>query len=420
VRLDVVRALVVAVIAADVVACGTILSGGPGRTEPDASAPPDVVVTAEAAPPEAGGARDTRRTLALGFLHGCVLMPDGKVRCWGFNGAGELGDGLGYDAGNRLDHALAPQVVPGLDHVTAIAAGLAHTCVVRDDGHVECWGINSYGQLGDGTTERSSKPVRVGVLSDAVSLAGGTSFTCAIQTGKTVTCWGANYSGQLGDGTKSDAPALAPVPVKNLTNVIAITAGTYHTCALVEGGDVFCWGKNDHGQLGLGTNVESLVPAKTPLAKIAQVVATETFTCAREDAGRVFCWGLNDYGQLGTSPAVLKEMIKPFAVGAIDDATFLWAGFEHACALRRSGAVVCWGNNEDGQLGGGTADASVIGPAEVLGLEGRVRAVWTGGSRSCAITEDDHAFCWGINTLGQLGRGTEDSSSRAVPMVGLQ
>jgi alpha-tubulin suppressor-like RCC1 family protein len=357
-----------------------------------------------------------RGTLALGFNHACARMPNGTVKCWGDNGAGELADGVPFESPTRLQQSLVPLPVPNLSDVVDIVSGLAHTCVIHKAGTVSCWGVNTFGQLGDGTKDRSSKPVDVVGLSDATSLGPGTSFTCAVRKDKTAVCWGANYSGQLGDGTKDDRGT--PAPVKGLTGVISLTGANDHACAALESGEVLCWGGNPDGQLGIGSTAESLLPAKLGgLSNIAQVAAAARFTCAREQGGRVFCWGSNDFGQLGNGIPNTDPNPSPIIVPSIGDATFLWTGFEHACVVRKTGAVACWGRADDGQLGTGTLpDASIPTPVAVTGMPGAARAAWTGGNRSCAIAEDGSVYCWGVNTLGQLGNGTTDRAVKAVPI----
>lgn len=384
-----------------------------GRSDDDGSGEPD-----DGSPlTDADSPAEDRGELALGFNHGCARLANGTVRCWGDNGAGQIGDGIPFD-GSR-PNVLSPQPVPGIEDAVAIASGLSHTCVVRRSGGVSCWGSNIFGQLGDGTEQRSSKPVKVLGLSNAKSLAGGTSFTCALRADKTVACWGANYSGQLGDGLKIDRPTAAPV--KNLTGAVSVAAATDHACAVLEDGDVMCWGGNSEGQLGIGSTTESLTPAKlNALSDIAQVAAAARFSCARQKSGRVYCWGNNQYGQLGNGSPTAEPNPSPILVPALGDAVFIWTGFEHACAVKKSGAIVCWGSAGEGQLGKGSvpADASIPTPVTVVGAPPAI-GVWTGGNRSCSLAEDGRAFCWGQNVLGQLGNGTTEQSYAAVPVKDL-
>ena len=354
--------------------------------------------------------------LALGYLHSCARKTDGKVRCWGENGAGQLGDGIPFEAGTRPVRVV-PQDVAGVDDAIELASGLSHSCVIRRGGGVACWGLNTFGQLGDGTTTRSSSAVTVTGVAGAISLAAGTSFTCALLSGGAVSCWGANYSGQLGDNSKVNRPTAAPV--QGLTGAVSLAAGEHHACAVVAKAKVMCWGKNDEGQLGNGSTVESLVP--TPLASlddVVQVVAASRFTCARLAFGQVNCWGANTLGQLGTGSPNAAPNPSP-AITAVSDAVSIWVGYEHACAARRGGEVSCWGAAGEGQVGSGSvpADASVPRPTTVVGISGAL-AVSTGGDHSCGTTSTGGIFCWGSNTLGQLGNGTKERAFAAVPVSG--
>ena len=386
------------------------LQRGADAAEPDDSGEdPDVEPRTDASSPVEASVQ-----LALGYLHTCARKPDGKVRCWGENGAGQLGDGIPFEAGARMP-ALVPQDVPGISDAVQLASGLSHSCVVHRGGTVSCWGVNSFGQLGDATENRSSSPVDVIGVTDAVSIACGTSFTCALLKNGTVSCWGANYSGQLGDGTKIDRPTAAAV--SQLDNVTALAAAENHACAIVKGGTVKCWGRNTDGQLGNGSTVESLFP--TPLgslAGVAQIVAAARFTCARLDSGQVNCWGTNVDGQLGTGSANAAPNPSP-AITNVTDAIAIWVGYDHACAARKTGDVVCWGSAGSGQVGSGSvpADASIPRPTAVVGVTGALD-VSTGGDHSCATTRTGGVFCWGGNTFGQLGDGTTQRAYAAVPV----
>ncbi len=353
--------------------------------------------------------------LAVGYLHTCVRKSDGKVRCWGDNGAGQLGDGIPFEAGPRPSR-LVPQDVVGIADAIELASGLSHSCAIRRAGTVACWGINSFGQLGDGTTQRSSSAVPVGAVTDAVALAAGTSFTCALVRGGTVQCWGANYSGQLGDGTKTSRGTAAAVT--DLSGAAAIATGEHHACAIVANGGVKCWGKNDEGQLGNGSTAESLAPSAVSIADAVQLVAASRFTCARLRSGQVSCWGANTLGQLGTGSPNPDPNPSPIQT-AVNDAVSIWVGYEHACAARANGTVSCWGAAGSGQVGSGSVpeDASIARPTAVVGVSGAL-AVGTGGDHSCATTSNGGVFCWGANTLGQLGNGTTQRAYAAVPVKG--
>ena len=382
-------------------------SGGSssGSTDDD-----DIVQTDSGSPFDDG----EHPTIALGFNHGCARMLDSTVRCWGDNGAGQLGDEAPLTP--PPDPSLRPKNVPGVTDAIAIAAGLSHTCIVHKSGAVSCFGVNTFGQLGDGTTNRSSKAVDVKNITNATAIAGGNSTTCALLADKTIACWGYNGSSNLGDGTTK--ASSVPVKVKNITTAVAVAAAADHSCAIVEGGKVFCWGGNKTGQLGIG----SVDPSPTPtelkgLSNVKQIATAQDFSCARDDTGRVYCWGANDKGQLGNGSATPEPNPSPGLVSGITDAKWIWAGFEHACAVRENGSVLCWGFAGQGQLGGGPVDADVSRPTpvSVKGLT-TARRVVTGGDRTCAVTSDNRGLCWGANTLGQLGNGTQDRAYAPTPI----
>lgn len=379
---------------------------------------PDEADVPEAGAPDDGGeeAPAAEVDLALGFFHTCARKLDGTVRCWGGNTVGELGDGVPLDGGTRPP-ALVPQPVVGISDAVAIASGIEHSCVVRRDGTAACWGFNNFGQLGDGTTNDSSTPMAVQGLSDAVGIAAGGGFTCATLRSGGVSCWGRNDSGQLGDGTKDNRPTAAAVA--QLSNAVAIAVATYHACAIVAGGTVKCWGGNGEGQLGNGSTNESLTPAAiSSLSDVVQIAAASRFSCARQRSGQVYCWGANDLGQLGNGVPNSAPNPSP-VLTAVSDATSIWVGYEHACAARRGGEVVCWGRAAEGQIGSGPPqpDASVATPTAVVGV-GSALAVATGGDHACATTRSGEVFCWGANSQGQVGDGTTDPAYTASKVGG--
>ena len=269
----------------------------------------------------------------------------------------------------------------------AITAGYEHTCAVLSGGTVQCWGNNSYGKLGDGTTTDSNVPVSVTGLTGVTAIAAGGTHTCALLSGGTVQCWGGNDYGQLGNGTNTgpetcnhpsldpSACSTTPVPVTGLSDVTAISAGDGHTCALLTGGMVQCWGWNYHGELGNGTTNTSgchcsNVPVTvTGLSGVTSISAAD-HTCALLTAGTVQCWGYNFSGGLGNSQLAARintDSNVPVSVTGLTGVTAISAGIYYTCALLSGGKVQCWGGNVYGQLGNGTTNNSYV-PVSVSGL----------------------------------------------------
>jgi alpha-tubulin suppressor-like RCC1 family protein len=373
----------------------------------------DGTTTARSTPVAVSGLTSGVTAIAAGDDHTCALMSSGGVMCWGANSFGQLGDGTTTDRST-------PVAVSGLaSGVTAIAAGGFHTCALMSSGGVWCWGYNFFGQLGDGTTTARSTPVAVsGLVSGVTAIAAGDDHTCALMSSGGVMCWGANWSGQLGDGTTT--ARSTPVAVSGLASgVTAIAAGDFHTCALMSSGGVWCWGYNFFGQLGDGTTTARSTPvAVSGLASGVTAIAAGGFhTCARTSSGGVRCWGYNFFGQLGDGTTTTRST--PVAVsGLVSGVTAIAAGYEHTCALMSSGGVRCWGRNKDGQLGDGTTTTRST-PVAVSGLVSGVTAIAAGYEHTCALTSSGGVWCWGANWSGQLGDGSYTDSSTPVAVSGL-
>ena len=287
----------------------------------------------------------------------CAVTDAGAVRCWGNN----LEKMVGTDGGT----AFSPGWSGIRNGATAVALGSTHTCALMTDGGVQCWGNNEYGQLGDGgTTYRRSTPVSVMGLSGKVtSLALGFGYSCALTSDAAVQCWGTNTHGQLGDGTTIDR--LTPVTVSGLgSGVTALTSGGGHACAVLATGGVRCWGHNISGQIGDDTTVDRSTPvAVVGLdAGVTAISAGDRHTCALRATGPAVCWGSNNGGQLGDYTTVARTHPVPLA-GADWGYVAVAAGGSHTCGVTRGGDARCWGNNASGQLGDGTrASSTYSGP----------------------------------------------------------
>lgn len=352
--------------------------------------------------------------VAAGFSHTCALRTDGGVKCWGNNSNGQLGDGTTTTRQTATD-------VSGLTSgVVAIASGSFHTCALTSSGGVKCWGFNSSGQLGDGTSTQHDLPTDVsGLTSGVAAISAGFSHTCALMANGGVKCWGNNSNGRLGDGTTT--ARNEPVDVSGLASgVVAITAGGSHSCAVTDKGAAKCWGLNTKNQLGDGTVSQRLTPTDVSglgsgVVGIASGMDSE-HTCAIVTGGGLKCWGKNGDGQVGdgtpnqrstpTNVSGLTSGVAAVSVGAL-----------HTCAATTSGAAKCWGNNDFSRLGDGT-NTPRLTPTDVSGLASGVAAVTAGESHSCALTSLGEIKCWGDNANRQLGDGTSGTQSQPADVVG--
>jgi alpha-tubulin suppressor-like RCC1 family protein len=339
---------------------------------------------------------------------------------WGANWTGQLGNGT------TTQSTLPVQVsLPSGTTVTAVAAGNATSLALTSTGQVLGWGRNASGQLGNGTTTDSSTPVLAslpsGTTVTAIATGSGTHSLALTSTGQ-VLAWGGNQSGQLGDGTTTNSTTPVAVSLPSGTNVIAISTGGYHSLALTSTGQVLAWGRNDWGQLGNGTKIDSSTPVAVSLPSgttAAAISGAELHSLALTSTGSVLAWGRNANGELGIGTTVDSSV--PVAVGLPSGTivTAIATGMYHNLALTSTGQVEAWGGNPYGQLGDGTMTSATT-PVAVSLPSGTIVTTIAGGSMSSmALTSAGRMLAWGDNLTGQLGDGTTTSRSTPVAVIGL-
>jgi alpha-tubulin suppressor-like RCC1 family protein len=344
--------------------------------------------------------------VTVGINYGCA-MNDGLVSCWGHYQQDRLGNEDSYT--NSL-----PSQASNLTGVTKLSAGSNHSCAITEDGSAKCWGSGTNdGSLGNGFKDDRlpTLVLRINDPSDttfagktAIDISAGDRHSCAVLNNGQAACWGYNASGQLGNG--SDTESLVPEMVVGVGDFSQISAGYDNTCALQNSGEVYCWGRNNSGQLGDGTDVSSLTPVQVSgITNATQVTVGKNFTCALLATGQVHCWGLNSAG-LGAVSTTQSSI--PLAVEGISTAVAINAHLAfHACATLESGSVSCWGTNTNGQLGDGTFDSSNT-PVDAVNIGAGLSDAYNvqvGRYSSCARLKDNSVACWGQNSRGQLGLG---------------
>ena len=350
--------------------------------------------------------------VSAGSRYTCAVLADGAINCWGYNDDGLFGNGISNP------NSSIPVTVSGISNAMAGSTGYQHTCAALADGTVQCWGANSNGQLGNGTTSASSTPIAVNGIGPAVMVSAGRNYTCAVLADRTLRCWGGNTSGQLGNGTNIDS--MTPVTVSGINTAVAVSIGSLgsgHTCAALADGTLRCWGSNTSGQLGNGTGINSSTPvAVSGITTAVAVSVGSDQSCALLADNTLRCWGRNTSGQLGNGTNI--DSMTPVTVSGINTAVAVSAGGGHTCAALADGTLRCWGSNYSGQLGNGMVGINSSTPVTVSGITTAV-AVSAGSTHTCAALADGTLRCWGRNEFGQLGNGTTINSSVPVTVSGI-
>lgn len=352
---------------------------------------------------QAGGDLLGVAELAAGYVHTCARFGDGRAQCWGGNHRGQLGVLTGSGSLTPQPVPAFVQDAGGaeLSGVVEIAVGVAHTCARLADGRVKCWGSNDSGQLGNSvnlsTLEANPVPVFVqdtggGDLRDVTRLGLGAAHSCALLVDGRVKCWGRNSYGQLGQAvaTGPDVPIPTATLVQqdgaNLVGVVELGLGASHTCARLADGRIKCWGWNSFGQLGTPVNYDTGTPNPLPafvessetgqtIDDVVEIGVNSAHTCARFADGHLECWGYNSHGELGR-PNISGTISSPTPGAVIDGsaplsgASELAIGEGHGCVRAADGNARCWGSNLSGQLGNanGVGLDGATPPLPVVGL----------------------------------------------------
>jgi len=376
--------------------------------------------------PELGPALSTSATQALSFrqisagkFHSCGVTTDNLAYCWGQDASGELGDGTHPANGSSS----TPIPVSGGLHFLQVSAGNYYSCGVTTDQRAYCWGENFYGKLGDGTNTPRLTPVAVIGGHRFRQVDTGDYHTCAVTPSDEAFCWGYNHYGQLGDGSTFNQ-RRRPVRVAGGLTFRRVIAGALHTCGVTTGFRAYCWGDGRDGQIGDGKTYTRWTPRLvTGGLSFRQVHAGYTHrpggahSCGVTTDNRAYCWGGNDQGQLGDGTTI--QRLKPVAVAGGLQFNGVSPSEEHTCGVTTGSRAYCWGWSYYGVLGDGSQLGD--GPARLspVAVVGGISfsAVSAGPGHTCGVTTGNAGYCWGQNNAGQLGDGSQTTTSTPVAVA---
>lgn len=348
--------------------------------------------------------------VSAGWSHACGLTPSGGVKCWGSNQYGQLGN-------NSMTSSLAPVDVQGLSTgVASLHLGARHSCALMTDGKVKCWGGNDLGQLGDFTLTTRLVPVEARTANVTQMATGATHNCAAVSTGG-VWCWGDDSFNKIGNstvGTYATEPKL--VTGTGTTSGFKVSAGLNHSCYTLVGFG-YCWGYGANGQLGNGTTASQFAPTQvTGLTDATKIYGGYgNHTCTLTSGGGVKCWGANVYGQLGLGTLTTYSLTPQVLPSLSSGVTQLSVGQYHSCAVQ-AGVAKCWGRNNYGQIGAtGTSEVAV--PTALAGVSKPVVTVSAGFGSTCVTYTDGNTQCLGLNANGQLGDGTTNNATAPVSLT---
>lgn len=359
------------------------------------------------------GSSVTYANISTGGRHTCAVSTDNVLYCWGYNGDGQLGVGESAQGSGPVYSVPQPSAVTGAQTFVAVSSGAYHTCGWTLSFNPYCWGKNVDGRVGNAGTEQINTPTHLAGSSVFRQMSAGGSHACGVTPADRLLCWGNGRDGQVGDGGTAPVVSTA-VEVASAERFSTLSAGGLHSCGVTLAGNTLCWGSNLRGQLGDGGTSDRLAPtAIAGGAPFVRVAAGGEHTCALASTGAAWCWGDNTYGQLGDGSNASSLVPVLVAGGMIFES--ITAGMHHTCGIvggtppgagnsAAGGDLYCWGRNSSGQLGNGS-QISVNQPSAASGGLAFL-AVSAGDFASCGVTTTNRAYCWGDNQYGQLGDGT--------------
>jgi alpha-tubulin suppressor-like RCC1 family protein len=349
--------------------------------------------------------------ISVGSAYACGVTSDHRAFCWGDNASGALGKG---STSSVDDFTTKPVPVAGGLHFKMVSAGYVSNCGLTLDDLAYCWGANGAGQLGDGTRTSRNQPVPVSGGRAYRQIKAGRQHTCAVTFADVAYCWGANAFGQLGNGNTTGS--RRPVQVAGGLHLRRIFAGGTHTCGATSTGKTYCWGDNTYGQLGDGTTSQRLLPTQVKTSLLFGQLSAGLYHSCGVSNHKAYCWGRNRHGALGNGS--VTRQLQPVPVS--DNLSFngVSAGNEGSCGTTTLNLAYCWGFNHSGKVGDGTENIDRLTPRAVVGgLHFNAVVTSLTWMNSCGVTTVDRAYCWGDNSIGQLGIGSQSPGFSSTPLA---
>ena len=367
-------------------------------------------VTATASPrsPSQGAPEAATRWLQVdaGLLHTCAVRADHHLFCWGSDDVGAVGDGL-----PRKDRKWPAEVAGRTGDWAVVSAGDVHTCAIKTTGRLFCWGHGSLGRLGTGSTQDRPAPVEVaGQSTDWAAVSVGGSTTCGIRTSGRLFCWGGDRRGANGDGGGTVSTTVPTEVAGGADDWASVSVGFESTCARKVSDRVFCWGDDTYGQVGDGEPRGGFTTSPVEVAGDAtdwgSVTLSNQHACATKTSGRLFCWGRGIDWALGNPGQDWADFSSPNeVVGASTNWATAATGFRHSCGRRAAGRLYCWGSPKRAALGQVRPFVQAT-PLLVPGGFTDWTTVTAGMWSTCALRANGVLYCWGNNEFGQAGVGS--------------
>ncbi|MBN2723749.1 MAG: hypothetical protein JXR95_06735 [Deltaproteobacteria bacterium] len=346
------------------------------------------------------------RQISCGGYHTCGVRKDKSAWCWGAGNDGRLGYGEERNVMNPI------QVKELEKNIYSVSAGYSHSCALTELGEVFCWGCGRDGQLGNDSFLTQLVPVRV-MFSDntAVSLSLGEYHSCSLKKDGTIWCWGKNNFGQTGC---EECTCKTPEKVNTSgKRMISVASGSRHTCAVSVEGKVLCWGDNSASQLGTKDPKKTNTPVEVTgiPGKIVSIEVGEYHSCAKTESGNLWCWGTMKH-----RTSMIVKMTQPTIIKESKNVSLISSGYNHQCSIINN-RLMCFGLNNYGQLGNkSTVDSS--NPVEVNLPKKHIKSISCGKYHTCAVYNNGKTWCWGYNQDGQLGNGsTQNTDTPSQVMI---